>query len=226
MNSPTSLPPSLKARVLADISKTPAAPPGTYTKRLVLAVAVLFGWLALVLIWKGLRKDVSELPSMYLIGSVVTSATAGGLLTYLGLTRGRAMLGAPPLLQIAGTLLVPMALGAWAMMVVGSGAHSLVPVTAANAFQTGLHCDAFAMVFGVPILLGLLSVKRGMETSVPRFVGACLGAAAGAWAHLGMHLICPVSHTLHALVGHVLPAIPLALVGAVFGHYAFQSKKS
>ena len=46
-----------------------------------------------------------------------------------------------------------------------------------------------------------------------RLRGAALGAAAGAWAGLGIFIYCPATEYHHLLVGHVLPIAALTLLG-------------
>jgi hypothetical protein len=44
-----------------------------------------------------------------------------------------------------------------------------------------------------------------------------MGVAAGAWAWAAVDVWCPVAYMPHLLLGHVLPVIAVAGVGALFG---------
>jgi len=62
----------------------------------------------------------------------------------------------------------------------------------------------------------LLSFAAALRRSAPvasRLRGAALGAAAGAWAGLGIFIYCPATEYHHLLVGHVLPIAALTLLG-------------
>ena len=52
-----------------------------------------------------------------------------------------------------------------------------------------------------------------------------MGLAAGAWGWVVVDLWCPVAYIPHLLLGHVLPLIVLAGVGALLGR-AFLSLRS
>jgi hypothetical protein len=45
--------------------------------------------------------------------------------------------------------------------------------------------------------------------------GGTLGAAAGAWAGLGIFIFCPSGDPWHLLVGHVLPIVAVTLLGFI-----------
>jgi hypothetical protein len=51
----------------------------------------------------------------------------------------------------------------------------------------------------------------------PRAFGAALGAAGGFWAATLVDLWCPVGYPLHVVLGHALPTLVLAALGAAAG---------
>ena len=78
------------------------------------------------------------------------------------------------------------------------------------------------MTSNAPMRRALLWLRRGTLAAAPALTGACLGAAAATWAHLVLHAHCATAHPLHVLVGHLLPLVPVMLVGALVGRRAFR----
>src|SRR5262249_36973148 len=81
----------------------------------------------------------------------------------------------------------------------------------------GAVCLVLTMVLGASPLLALAFSRRDSDPTHPRWAGAALGAASGAWAGVLIHLICEYPNTFHVVVGHVVPIALLALVGAALG---------
>ena len=67
------------------------------------------------------------------------------------------------------------------------------------------------------VLAAFLFLRRGSDPVHPRASGAALGAAAGAWASVLIHLHCPVAATDHVLLGHLAPVLFLSLAGVLVG---------
>jgi hypothetical protein len=59
--------------------------------------------------------------------------------------------------------------------------------------------------------------RRDSDPVHPRATGAAIGALTGAWASVLIGLHCSYVELLHVTVGHVLPVVVLAGVGAVVG---------
>ena len=78
-------------------------------------------------------------------------------------------------------------------------------------------CDAVSIAVALPVLGAFVWLRRGLMSPAPELVGACAGAAAAAWAHVVVHAHCPFASAEHILVGHVLPMLPMMLVGAFAG---------
>jgi hypothetical protein len=58
------------------------------------------------------------------------------------------------------------------------------------------------------------AVLRGLVLSRPGLAGACLGLAAATWAHLLLRVHCPIGGPGHAVLGHLVPTLPLMALGA------------
>ena len=159
------------------------------------------------------RADWAELPASALV------ATFGGLLAvavaaaWVSLARGRSMIGAGTerLLAVSGVgLAVLLAL-----------VLSVDPTGATTRFFSGadegaraLRCDLIVVVLGLVLLaIGAIPL-RGLTLGRPGLTGACLGLAAATLAHAVVRFHCSIGGPLHALLGHLLPALPLMAVGA------------
>ena len=204
--------PELRAKVL-ELTRQQPSPPRAQQQRRVLGW-VAFGLLvpvALFTLLGGAEQGPRPLPLMLL--------TAGGTFTLAALAlwgalgRGGRTLGRPRAWLLVLTL-VPCAL----LPLCKLGFSVLFPnMLQAWATRPGLRCFAVSLLFGVVPLLALLVARRGTDPVHPRALGAALGAAGGLWAATLVDLWCPVAFPLHVVVGHVLPALLLAALGAVAG---------
>lgn len=212
------LPEALRARLLAEVA-TEKVPTRAHvrTLRVVAAVACLAAFLPLAL---GVRGDWQQLPLVYALGTAVLASAGAGALLAFGLSRGPAMMGPRFGVLLAALLLVPASLLVFLLVFVRGGPSSLV-VPADQSLLAMLMCDAIALAVALPPLFAALAYRRVFSSSSPALVGALLGAAAGLLAHMGVHLHCAVTDTSHIMIGHFLPAVPLALIGA----WALSRKK-
>jgi hypothetical protein len=83
----------------------------------------------------------------------------------------------------------------------------------------GLKCFALTLAAALGPLVGLALVRRSSDPMHPIASGAALGVASGSCAGVMVVLWCPVTAPAHVAVGHVLPIVLLATVGAVLGHH-------
>ena len=75
------------------------------------------------------------------------------------------------------------------------------------------RCFTVSAAVGLLVLLSFTAALRRSAPVASRLRGAALGAAAGAWAGLGIFIYCPATEYHHLLVGHVLPIAALTLLG-------------
>jgi len=194
-----SLPPSLRARVLADARNVaPRRRLGPATAAIAIAiVSVVF------LLWHGRRPSWDATAWVLL---VELSATAS-LVSVVAVARGSILVG-----PSAGALRL-----AFVAPLVAFGLVLLLQAGAPppeRFWRTAAVCDATALLVGAPLLGVLLATRRGTFLLAPRLVGVAAGLAAGAWAHALLHWGCPFTHAGHVVLGHVLPSLPLAIAGA------------
>jgi hypothetical protein len=216
MNELERPPAELKARLLAATARVPATRPGSWGRRLAVGTGAGVLWLGAMLVMKGIRHDWSELPcgsSVLTLGGLVASAA---LATGVALRRGRAMVGAGAGLLAAAVWGLPVVLAVLVSVVDPRGpstwdtAPHAHPATVGNA----IGCIEMTLVVALPLVgLGVM-LLRGLTLARPWIVGACLGLGAATWAHMVVRLHCPRGGAAHALVGHLLPALPLMLVAA------------
>jgi hypothetical protein len=60
-------------------------------------------------------------------------------------------------------------------------------------------------------------IRRRSDPVHPAIAGAVLGITAGVAAGTFVDLWCPVAHLPHVLLGHILPLVVAALIGAYVG---------
>ena len=83
--------------------------------------------------------------------------------------------------------------------------------------RLGLDCLSLTLATTLVPFVGLLLLRRGSDAVHPGAAAAALGAAATAAAGVMVEVWCPVAAWKHIALGHVLPIVVLALVGAIVG---------
>jgi hypothetical protein len=223
--------PALKARVLdaaaAQVSPTRAAV--ARRNRLMGLAAVLggvgpfIGFAALTSeSWVPLGGETAsqqlfERPASLVVMTVVGALGIAAAASWLGLWRGRSMLGRSREVLLACGILIPAGLFAWKVSVSLDlpGAMSPWPE------RSGLRCLWLSLLVAIGPLISFLAIRRKAPVQ-PALNGMTIGLAAGAWAWVAVDVWCPVAYVPHLLLGHVLPVIVLAGVGALLGQ-AFLS---
>jgi hypothetical protein len=129
------------------------------------------------------------------------------------------MLG-PATRRILWALSAPVAAVAFAAVVI----PNTTPTPNSAFLQTTLRCDAGVLIVALPLLVLLVYGQRGRLLPARGFVGALAGVAAATWAQVPLHWACPWTDLPHTLLGHVAPAIPLAIVGAVLARWLDRAR--
>lgn len=144
--------------------------------------------------------------------------TAGGALAvaaaalWLAVLRGQSMLGRPGRWLLLGCVLIPIGLFAWK---VGWSFVFGDPMMAWPG-RSGLRCLSVSLLVALGPLLSFVAMRRSVPLH-PALNGAAMGVAAGACAWVATDLWCPVAYVPHLLLGHVLPLVILACLGALLG---------
>jgi hypothetical protein len=206
-------PPALRARLLAAARRTPAAPPGAWRRRLTGAGLFAVAWTLLAALVLRLRGDWSDLPPLPVIETVGGLAGAATLASVAGVTRGRAMTG--PGVARTGFALAFASLGLLALVTLvdprGPSTHQF---GGAAMGRHAIPCGIIVLGLGLPLLAAGLAPLRGLTLARPGLTGACIGLGAATVAHLVVRLHCAIGGPGHALLGHLLEALPLMALGA------------
>ncbi|MGZ3417622.1 MAG: NrsF family protein [Polyangiales bacterium] len=191
----------LRERVRAAVSET--RPTMGWPARLSIAVVTVAASIAIALM--RMRPDMHA-PSGALIALTAVLAVLAIATSAIGLTTGSRGLGAPlTTLAIAAIATAPIYASLtmmWPQPLVGQGAS---PV----------NCFVMATAIGAVVLTGLTFALRHAVPAAPLARGALVGACAGAWAGLAIHMHCPATDKMHILVGHALPLLVATLLGVL-----------
>jgi hypothetical protein len=211
-------PPDLRARVLAAARSEPARSRASGTQRRALAIALGFtaalGFGAFVA-----SPKLGGRPAGYVILLTAAWMSVAVVASWGALSRGRSMLGRPIAQRIGIALVTPVALIGAALV-----GNMLWPQTVGGypGLVKDALCAAFTMMFAAGPLVAFLMVFRRSDPVAPGLSGAALGAAAGAWGAFGIELFCNCPAPGHVILGHVLPVLLLALIGAAIGGRALR----
>jgi hypothetical protein len=201
----------LRARILEEARATPS--PTVADRRAGTIVAgCLAGGASLLLSYRlGIPAGRS---SSVLVAIALGGGVSALVATWVAGSRGGSMLGRSRALLAAVTILVPLALVAWATLV--SGVERGV-VLAGGTMHEHLGCIAFTLLFALGPFAALAYTRRGTDPVHPRPLGAALGAAAGAWGGALIDVHCKVTTVEHFAIGHALPIVLLSVLGALLG---------
>jgi hypothetical protein len=145
------------------------------------------------------------------------------LATWAGFARGRSMLGRSAASKVAVAALTPVALAVTWLAVAFAWLQALLPLAWLEVMndtaQTGVHtsCAVMSVVYAAGPLAAFFALRRSRDPASPRQSGAALGAVAGAWGAVVHFPFCQCTSPLHVALGHVVPVIVLAALGAIAG---------
>jgi hypothetical protein len=147
------------------------------------------------------------------VGTLVLATAA----TSLALPSRRSMLSPPRGRLLAVAIGAPLLVGAW-LMIWGT--------TYADPFvRFGWRCLVLTAGTAPWPFLALYRASHRLDPQHPRLTGAALGSAAGVWGAVLAESWCPLTAADHVLVGHVLPLVFLAAVGAGIGYRMFRLRR-
>jgi hypothetical protein len=203
----------VKARILADLQATPSP-----TR----AASQLYAWLvlpssiivaaALFFAFDGLKHGQGRAPWFFLASCLGWAAVAA-LSIWGAFIRGRSAIGRSRAFLIAVTIGTPALL--FALMFGLAIAHP--EVTLVHPERIGFRCMGLTLAAAAFPLLSLSLARRESDPVHPIATGAALGSACGASAGVMVEMWCPVATPQHVVVGHILPILLLAILGALLG---------
>jgi hypothetical protein len=202
---------SLRARVLAATSAKPSPTrlQGQVTGGVLIAASVALG----VTVFEGIGGFAhgSGRPLGVTIALATGWLVVSLVLTWLVVGRGGSTMGRRPLLVGGAVLAMPFVLFLWMHLFYGTYAEPYEAI--------GFHCLRYTLVISALPLTTFLALRRAVEPRHPAVLGAGAGAACAAWAGALVDLWCPLTNSLHVLVGHVAPLVAATALGAVVGHF-------
>ena len=217
----TTLPPELRAAILAEAKRTPSPDAGKTRRARVLAFAVGVGVAIACFAPFGLK--LGGRPPAFVALSAVGWAAIAIAASVVAAAKRKTMLG------VARSALALVALGAapaffaWFM-----GCTMGWPDVrdGAGSFHQHVICLLSTSLFALGPVVALAFLRRGSDPVHPRATGAALGAAAGAWGGVLIDLHCPLASPMHVAIGHVLPIAIYAALGALVGSRLFGVRPS
>jgi hypothetical protein len=207
-----SLPPDLKQRILAASAAVPAPTRAQTVKaRLWLFAAAAAGALAIFFLKGGVRPT-GRPPLLIALTSLGTSILGGGGMYLLFTPRGRSVLRRPK-----WWLLFAVVAATLGFVLFKVGVSSVYGLTQRWPDRAGFRCLRLSLLTGALPLFAALVAWRRTDPLTPLATGAAFGAGAGLASAVLVDLWCPVAYVPHLLLGHVLPIVILAGVGALIG---------
>ena len=210
--SPVKLSTDLRQRVLAAIEREPAPSRAQSNARVAIAFALGFGPIVAFVAYLGIARGDRPAGYIALVGVGWTLLAIAA--TWGALGRGKSMLGRPRAWLVAIALLLPLAL-------LGVACAGYAPWPSAVDLDCArvrdFVCFDFTSAMSLGPLVAFAIARRGTDPVHPTITGAALGAASGAWGAAAIALHCSYTSPIHVLVGHVVPVVVLALLGAVVG---------
>jgi len=218
MSAPESqpqLPSDLRTRVLEAVRKEPMAPRLEGARRRAVTVALGFVVTAGILLAISLPATRGR-PIPYIAALVLVWTPIAVLATWSGVGRGGSMLGRSPRWLIATAVVTPVVL-----LLSWIPVAFYWPETLIDTSETIHHVRCIVVTFGLAVgpFVAFARVRRGSDPIRPWLTGAAIGTAAAAWGAVALPLICGFTSARHMLIGHVLPVVLIAAVGAALGQW-------
>jgi hypothetical protein len=198
---------SLKERILAEVASTPSP---TRRQSLRRSRWLLAASIAVALAMFGMAGGVAHCRGRPLPVTLRLAdgwALASAVITW-AVARGLSRLGRSARLLFLVSLACPAALFAWTRAFPGA---EEAPMASAAL------CAASTLAFAAAPLAYFFSTHRGAEPQHPEILGAGGAAACVAWAGVLVLLWCPITSGWHVLLGHVIPAAAVIVLGSVLG---------
>jgi hypothetical protein len=149
-------------------------------------------------------------PLVQTFGALLGVATAAAA---VALTRGAAMAGAA-FEKLAAVVAVGFGVLLLLVLAVDPEAGATPIFVGGALWWHAVPCALMVFGLGLPLLAAGLVPLAGLTLGRPGLTGGCVGLAAATLAHLLIRFHCAVGGSPHALLGHLLPEIPLMLMGA------------
>jgi hypothetical protein len=210
--------PDLKRRVLAAVRAEPAPTHRAVRQRawLVLGTGAAIAF-AIFVHFGGVRPY--ERPAWLVVWTCLGWSAAASAAAWIGMARGRSMLGRTTTALITMMVAIPATVFAWKIGVTLLFApHMMEPWPS----RPGLRCLGLSIAMAFPLLLAFVMLRRRSDPVHPGLAGGALGITAGVFAGTLVDLWCPIAYVPHVLVGHILPLVVVAAFGAWAGRHLLR----
>lgn len=210
---PNAPPSDLRARILAEVARTPAPTRSEHRKKILLIAAVgALSTTTLFFAMGGFSRGARPIE--------LVAFTAGfALVAALVLTRMSAGVSGSMLGRPRHVLLLLCVAAAPVLAIAALVASAVWPEQAAEPTPGGANmlCALITILQGALPLVALIVPRRGSDPVHPAITGAALGMTAGAWTAMMAYLRCPHAAAFHCIIAHVVPTLVLTAVGAILG---------
>jgi hypothetical protein len=212
----------LRARVLAEVARTPSPTRAVYKRRVLLLAAL--GAIATASLFVGMGgMSPGGRPVEMIAFTAGLALVAAAVLTRLSSGARGSMLGRPRTVLLGAVVVTAPVLAVLALC-----ATMMWPEAASEHVDGSMNlaCGAISMLQGALPLVALLVPKRGTDPVHPALTGAALGMTAGAWTVVMAYLRCPHAAAMHCIVAHVVPTLALTALGAGLGWLLLRVRAS
>jgi len=205
--------PDLKQRVLAAVRTEPAPTRAAVRRRGWVTFAVSVAVALAIFAWAG-GVQIYDRPASLIVWTSVGWIVAASAAAALGVARGRSALGRSTASLVTLIVALPVVLLAWKIGVtLPFGPEMMAPWPG----RPGFRCLRLSLATAAPFLVAFVVMRRRSDPVHPGIAGAVLGITAGVAAGSLVDLWCPIAYLPHLLLGHILPLVVVALVGAWAG---------
>jgi hypothetical protein len=208
--------PDIRTHLIAKLQEIDAPTSGNVRSR---QAAILWGasLLAVGLFAAIGGVRVAPRPTALIIATSAGSAAFAGVAAWLVVGRRHSMLSPPRTFLLALVAVLPALFLVWKVGVT-SGFPNMDGIWPE---RPGWRCFRYSILIAAPLLAAFSYRWFRRDPTHPRATGAALGAVAGACSAVFVDLWCPVAYLPHLLLGHVLPTLLLAGIGATVGQFIF-----
>ena len=212
----TTLPPDLRASILAEARKLPS--PNRSETRRANAIAIVLGVATAATMIAALGLTLGKRPLPFVVLTLVGWVAIAIATSAVGEGRGKTMLGRARVVLVVFALAAAPAIFAWVMGCT-IGWPEVRDVT--GSIRQHVACLLATLLLSTGPLVSLAFVRRASDPVHPRATGAAIGAAAGAWGGVLIDMHCPLSQPMHVALAHVAPVVIYAAIGALLGSRLF-----
>jgi len=205
--------PQLKRRVLEAVRAEPAPTRAAARQRAWLALAACTAIaLAIFVHFGGIRRF--DRPALLVVLTCFGWSAVATAAAWIGMGRGQATIGRTTAALIATILAIPPVMLGWKIGVT----LLLAPDQMASwPGRPGFRCLGLSIAMALPLLLSFVMLRRRSDPVHPGIAGAAFGITAGVFAGTLVDLWCPIAYVPHVLLGHILPLVVVAALGAWAG---------